>query len=145
MLNLTRLLFPLCALIALTGASSAYAETKMVGHLSASNPCMLQAVAKEAKNCIEVTIPIGGTVTITSESGARKRVRVTAKGIFATRLKPGSYTIELADASISGNPIDSHNLKLSTRHLTVGKTSFRVRYEVAHKDHFPHVLVGPVM
>ena len=92
-----------------------------------------------------MTVPIGGTVTITSDSGTRKRVRVNAKGIFATRLTPGDYVIKLTQASISGNPIDADDLRLSERHLTVGERSFRVRYEVAHKDHFPHVLAGPVM
>lgn len=140
MMTLSRRFF-FFAVVAITCSSAALAETKMAGSLAAENPCVLRPLSEQrGEACPEVIIPIGGTVKITSASGTTKRVRVNDKGIFATRLNPGDYTIEISKASISGNPIDSQDLRLSQRKLQVGTTSFRVRFNVAHKDHFPHTL-----
>ena len=145
MLTFARSVLPLFALTLISLPTIGHAETKLAGQLIVGNPCALEPISEEPKACIQRTLPIGGIVTITSKSGTRKRVRVNAQGIFATRLNPGEYSIKLTQASIFGNPIDSTDLRLSEHHLTVGEKSFRVSYGVAHKDYTPHTFVGPGM
>jgi hypothetical protein len=117
---------------------AAIAQTRISGTISAASPCDILPIQEtESKACMQIVLPIQGSIRITSLNGKVMTTRLNQSGTFATKLRPGTYSLQLVKVKIFGNAttVRVADLRLSTSSITIGSRPLNLKIGVIHKSY----------
>lgn len=117
---------------------AAIAQTRISGTISAASPCDLLPIQEtESKACMQIVLPIQGSLRITTLNGKYITTRLNQSGTFATKLRPGTYTLQLVKVTVFGNAttVPAADLRLSTSRITIGSRPLNLKIGVVHKSY----------
>ena len=117
---------------------AAIAQTRISGTISAASPCDILPIQEtESKACMQIVLPIQGSLRITTLNGRYITTPLNRSGNFATKLRPGTYTLQLVKVKVFGNAITvpTSDLRLSTSRITIKGRPLNLKIGVVHKSY----------